>query len=406
MIAAFNEETRTLTPKTVSTSSLRDQVRSLLESHWDDESGFCLPNPATYPHLWLWDSCFHAIIWAHLGDPRASRELAAVLAGQLPEGLVPHMRYGGQPPDTWLGPLDETSSLTQPPMYGHAARVLQDHGFDLPTAALTQAQRGMDWLWSHRRTDLDLLFVVHPWEAGNDHSPRWDDWGAPGRTAGDYDRAARTAWNKARMADLTFHEDGAAAWSTTFVACPAAFNAYVAFNMAELAHVVGDADLARRSRLLSDAIDEHLWDDTEGLWRDLPVLGGGPSVRVPISDGVMGALVTDDRARAAAALSQLDLPDRFRAPFGPSNAARTHPAYDPDMYWRGASWPHLNYLLWLAQRRWGRNEQSAALAENTVVAAVQSGWAEYWNPESGRGLGAIPQSWTGLALALHDKENR
>ena len=64
------------------------------------------------------------------------------------------------------------------------------------------------------------------------------------------------------------------------------------------------------------------------------------------------------------------------------------------------------YLFWLAQRRWGRNEPSATLAENTVVAAVQSGLAEYWNPESGRGLGAIPQSWTGLALALHDKQDR
>src|SRR5215207_10714491 len=386
--------------------NVRAQVRRLMEAHWDEDLGFCVPNPSVYPHLWLWDSCFHAVVWTYLQDGRATRELDAVLEGQLPDGLVPHMRYGRQPPDAWLGPLRSTSSLAQPPMYGHAIKVLVEHGIDPAPAMLTRARRGLDWLWSHRRTDLGLLFVVHPWEAGNDHSPRWDDWGAPGRTAGDYDRAARTAWNKARMADLSFHEDGAAAWSTTFVACPAAFNAYVAFNMAELAHVVGNADLARRSRLLSDAIDEHLWDDTEGLWRDLAVLGGGPSVRVPISDGVMGALVTDDRARAAAALSQLDLPDRFRAPFGPSNVARTHPAYDPDMYWRGASWPHLNYLLWLAQRRWDRNEQSAALAENTVVAAVQSGWAEYWNPESGRGLGAIPQSWTGLALALHDKENR
>ncbi|HEY9349854.1 MAG TPA: hypothetical protein VIP75_04095, partial [Acidothermales bacterium] len=75
-----------------------------MDAHWLEDRGYCVPNPAVYPHLWLWDSCFHAIIWAHLGDDRAARELAAVLDGQLPDGLVPHMRYGGQPPDTWLGP--------------------------------------------------------------------------------------------------------------------------------------------------------------------------------------------------------------------------------------------------------------------------------------------------------------
>jgi len=385
---------------------IRGRVRDLMQAHWDEARGFSVPNPSTYPHLWLWDSCFHAIIWARLGDARAARELAAVLDGQLPGGMVPHMRYGAQPPDAWLGPLAGTSSLTQPPMFGHAAKVLLAGGIDPGAGVLARARRGLDWLWSRRRTELGLLYVVHPWETGNDHSPRWDDWGAPGRTPGDYDRAARTAWNKARMREITFDADGAASWSSTFVACPAGFNAYAAFNMAELAEVCRDDELADRARSIAAAMDEHLWDEQEQLWDDLAVVGGGPSVRVPISDGVMGALVTDDPARAAAALDQLEREDRFRAPFGPANVARSHPGYDPGMYWRGAAWPHLNYLLWLAQLRSGRTEQAAALAEQTVAAATGSGWAEYWNPDTGQGLGAVPQSWTGLVLAMADGQDR
>lgn len=376
-----------------------------MEAHWDDDRGYCVPNPSTYPHLWLWDSCFHAIIWAHLGDARAVRELTAVLDGQLPDGLVPHMRYGGAPPDTWLGPLASSSSLAQPPMFAHAAKVLAHEGFTLPAAQLEKARRGLDWLWTHRRTDRGLLYVVHPWEAGNDHSPRWDDWGAPGRTALDYDRAARSEWNRERMGDISFHEDGAAAWSSRFVACPAAFNAYMAFNLAELAELLGDDDMEGRSRQLADAIDEHLWDEEEQLWTDLAVVGGGRSVRAPISDGVMGALVTRDHARAVAALSQLDAPARFGARFGPTNVARSHPAYDPGSYWRGAAWPQLNYLFWLALRRWALEEQAQVLAGRTLEGARASGWAEYWNPETGEGLGAVPQSWTGLVLAMdHDDE--
>ncbi len=300
-----------------------------MEAHWDETRGFCVPNPSTYPHLWLWDSCFHAVVWAHLGDPRATRELAAVLAGQLTEGLVPHMRYAGSAPDTWLGPVAGTSSLSQPPMFAHAAKVLAEHGFMPGAQVLARARRGLDWIWSRRRTHHGLLYVVHPWEAGNDHSPRWDDWGAPGRTALDYDRAARTAWNKQRMGDLTFHDDGAAAWSSTFVVAPAAFNAYAAFNMAELAHLLDDPELARRAARLADAMDEHLWDEEQQLWDDLAIVGGGPSARAPISDGVMGALATADRGRAFAALDQMEDPRRFAAEFGPTNVARHHPAYDP-----------------------------------------------------------------------------
>ena len=387
------------------TEPVRDQdvenhVRNILESHWDDDRGFCVPNPATYPHLWLWDSCFHAIIWAHLGDRRALRELESVLSGQLEDGMVPHMIYGAVPSDTWLGPLTKTSSLTQPPMFGHAVKVLIQKGIQPDEATLARAKKGLDWLWDQRRTEDGLIYVVHPWEAGNDHGPRWDDWGAPGRTPANYSRPARTAWNKERVFDISFADDGAAQWSSTFVVCPAAFNAYVAFNMAELADALGDVEMAERARLLSDAIDDKLWDEESQLWIDLPVVGGGPSARIPISDGVMGALVTRDPVKARAALSQLDDPNRFGAPYGPANVSRTHAAYDPETYWRGPAWPPMNYLFWLAQRRWGMDDAAAETARQSLDAARLSGWAEYWNPETGGELGAAPQSWTGLVFPM------
>ena len=234
----------------------------------------------------------------------------STLAGQLTGGLVPPMRYDGEPPDTFLGPLEAVSSLAQPPMFGHAIRVLQQCGMPVPEPALRQARRGLEWLWRNRRTDEGLLFVVHPWEAGNDHSPRWDDWGAPGRTPGDNDRAARTAWNKQLMHGVTFAADGAAVWSSRFVACPAAFNAYTAFNLAELGDALDDDELRGWAREPADAMDARLWAPDEGLWVDGAVVGGAPSVRTPISDGVMGALVTSDPGKARLALDQLGEPDR------------------------------------------------------------------------------------------------
>ena len=383
----------------ISVSGVRASVLDLLQEHWHEDRGYCVPNPNVYPHLWLWDSCFHAVVWAYLDDARALRELDATLAGQLDNGLVPHMRYGGQP-DTFLGPLDDTSSLAQPPMFGHAIKVLLEHGVSVPESSLRRARRGLEWLWLRRRLPNGLLYVVHPWEAGNDHSPRWDDWGAPGRTSEDYDRPARTAWNKAIMRDVSFDADGAAIWSSRFVACPAGFNAYVAFNLRELGEATDDAELMTWASDLASAADEHLWSSDEGMWCDLAVIGGGPSVRVPISDGLMGALVTADRQKAETALDLLTHADRFAAPFGPSNVARSHPAYDPATYWRGPAWPNISYLLWLALKRWHLTDQAEDLAVRTCQGAIRSGWSEYWNPETGEGLGARPQSWTGLVWPM------
>jgi hypothetical protein len=380
--------------------AIRATAHTLLEQHWNDQLGYCVPNPQVYPHLWLWDSCFHAIAWASLGDRRALRELDAVLQGQTPTGFVPHMRYNEQVPDSWLGPLPGISSLTQPPMYGHAAKMLHQAGMPPSEATLRRCRRGLDWLWEHRRTSDDLIYVVHPWEAGNDHSPRWDDWDAPGRTPHDWDRAARTAWNKQQMRQVCFDDDGTARWSQTFVTCPAGFNAYVAFNTAELAELTDDADLAQRAQRIADAMDRHLWDPDDRLWQDLAIVGGGQSVTDPISDGVLGALVTTNPDHALDALRQLTDPERFGAPWGPTNVARSHPAYDPTMYWRGPAWPILNYLFWHAMRRWRLHDAADEIAAQSARAAVTSHWAEYWNPDTGAGLGAIPQTWTAIVAAM------
>ena len=75
--------------------------------------------------------------------------------------------------------------------------------------------------------------------------------------------------------------------------------------------------------------------------------------------------------------------------------------YDPSSYWRGPVWPQLAYLLWRALDRGpAETEVGEELRGRTIAGAVRSGFAEYWDGDSAAGGGAIPQSWTGLALVL------
>jgi hypothetical protein len=370
---------------------VRCAARDVLESSWLEAAGFCPPNPVVYPHQWLWDSCFHAIAWAALDDERAGRELASCLSGALPSGFVPHMRYLG--PSSGRGPLPDRSSFTQPPIYAHAARVVFERGLPLDADVVPRVVAGLDWLWSCRRSAEGLLVIVHPWESGSDDSPRWDSWvGLP-----TYDHSAYSSWDRALVAHTSYDISGAAVSSTGFACASAAFNAFAAHAARETYALTGDVRWQARGDELASAMDEQLWNDHTGLWSDLALVGEGATTSVPTLDGALGALSTNDPAKATRALDQLTAADRFGLPYGLAFVPPGHPSYQPEEYWRGPAWPQLNYMAGQAALRWGRDDLYAGIARTSLQGALTSGFAEYWNPETGRGLGAIPQGWAAIA---------
>ena len=76
---------------------LRRQAEATMMDHWRPD-GYTSPNLTTYPCQWLWDSCFHALVWAGIGRPdRGLAELASALAPIDADGFVPHMRYRSDP---------------------------------------------------------------------------------------------------------------------------------------------------------------------------------------------------------------------------------------------------------------------------------------------------------------------
>jgi hypothetical protein len=371
---------------------VRAGAKAVLEDAWDDARGYCWPHAQKYPHLWLWDSCFHAIAWGALGDRRGVLELEAALAGQLGNGFVPHMRYSH--PSPGRGPLADRSGYTQPPVHALAAHELHRGGFDV-SHLREPVRRAFRYLWEHRRSD-GLLVVVHPWETGADDSPRWDSWVG----SHDWAREQWSAFDRRCVAATTFGPDGDAVSSTSFTAAPSAFNAITAHGLRLAGRLYDDPELLDWADELGAALDEQLWDDTEQLWSDRAVVGGGDSSALPTLDGVLGALGSLSRLKSLRALDQLRDPARFRAPLGVSFVPRSSPLYRPDQYWRGSAWPQLTYLAVQACRRWGLEDLAAQVAETGRQGIAASGFAEHWDPETGDGLGASPQSWAALAAAL------
>lgn len=382
--------------------ALDGPVRRILDSAWR-EPGYCVPNAEVYPHQWLWDSCFHSLIWIALGDDRALTELTNAMAHQdEATGFVPHMTYWDQPDqDASFWGRRWTSAITQPPMYGHALARIVAAGLDPPSGLVAAIERALAHLLVDRvRTPGGLVAVFHPWETGCDDSPRWDGF-----------RRRDQAWalTKSDLVDDLVAGGGVSAGLRVAPRAPSAepfvvgsigFNALVAWNARQYLDEVDPADrsgLRSAADELASAVASR-WDPGRSTWVDDGPASGG----IRTLDALL-ALLVDPRDEA---FDQLVDPDAFGARFGPCGVHRAEESFDPCRYWRGPAWPQLTYLLWAAAVEAARTEVAGRLATGLVEGAVTSGWGEYWHPDTGGSLGARPQTWAGLAHVVGTGRSR
>lgn len=375
--------------------TLRRRAAAVLDAAWREE-GFCVPNQETYPFQWLWDSCFHAVAWAELGDERGVAELESLLAHQDASGFVPHLTHWADPERhrTFWG-QSMLSTITQPPMFGHAAAELVRRGHDVDESTLERVERGLRHLLVDRpRTPAGLVPIFHPWESGCDDSPRWDHWRR--------DDASVAAWRvtKGRLVDaLVVGPEGVPIGSSEFVVGSVGFNALLVWNVRELRSLgVGD-ELTSLESELSELLADR-WDPERLTWIDDGPTdrgsGAATSAFVRTADSLLPLLV-DHRPEA---LSQLVDDRAFGGEAGPSGVHRDEPMFDPGTYWRGGAWPQLTYLLQRAAREGGDAQVADRLAACLRFGVDESDFAEYWDPSTGEGFGACPQTWSALAICV------
>jgi hypothetical protein len=193
---------------------------------------------------------------------------------------------------------------------------------------------------------------------------------------------------------------GAPVAKRAFAPVSVGVNALVAFNARERGASTGDKALADAVTALVATLESR-WDAARVTWVDTGPHAAG-SGRARTADSLLPALVVDDPVAVGAAFATLADPEAFGGPWGPAGVDRREPSFAPDEYWRGPCWPQLAYLLWVAARRQGRERDARHLARTTIAGAAASGLAEYWNPDTGAGRGAVPQSWTALVLVMAD----
>ena len=376
--------------------------------------GFTCPGPPRYRHQWFWDSCFHAIVWRHFDVARAREELRTLLrAGRL-DGFLPHTVFWDRPArwrrapfygtHTFLGNL--STATIQTPVIGIAWEIVARASADEPefaTEALPQLKLHHDWLAEARDPDGDgLLTIINPDESGLDDSPKYDPvfrWmrhDLPG-----------FFWLIERYRRLGYDAHAIAARYDEHVE-DVLVNVCYALSLRALARLLGPDEGAayeRRAARTERALVERCWDEHRGLFFDL---AGRREEPVRVSTWASLAPIAlpsvPEEIRRRVVEEHLLHPRRYRAPFGIPSVSLEEPTFRPGFdrwrCWRGPSWVNTAWLLLPALRDLGYADEARRITRSYAAAARRHGFREYYNPLTGRGLGARNFGWSTLLVDL------
>ena len=270
---------------------------------------------------------------------------------------MPHIRYHGSPnPHAAFWDRPHTSSITQPPMVGHAVAEAVRLGLTPADELLERATALLRFLLDRRRrSGAGLVELCHPWESGCDDSPRWDDVCTAGwSTAHWYDVKGSL------MQTIERSSDGSPLANPAFAVGGVGFTALVAFNAMELAGVTDDERLRADATVLAEALAAR-WDPDLVTWVDDGPTAEG-SGRARTIDALLPLLLAEHlpERQARQATKTLTDPGAHGATFGPTGVHRAEPTFAPSTYWRGSAWPQLTYLLALATTRSGASDGRVA----------------------------------------------
>jgi hypothetical protein len=392
----------------------------------NDRGTYTVPTKGLYPFQWNWDSCFTALGQSHYDVGRAWTEIETLFDNQWDDGMVPHMVFHEAAPEYFPGPEVwdtnrpvPTSGITQLPIAGFAVHELwkrsKGEGDRPARKVLHGLERWHDWFYRTRDPQGEgLVAIIHPWES-RDNSVDWDEGfsrvptaGVPPYTRNDLkhaDPAMRpTKEQYDRYLWLVQHFRGLA-WNSalTHDASPfrivdPGFNAILirsCFETAELAQALGEGEVAAANRARAEkglAALETLWSEARGqyLCRDRV---SGDLVESPSIGGLIPVFAPIPAERAARLARTIEAIGGHRRYLVPSHDPRDA-RFDLKRYWRGPVWLVCNYMIADGLRRAGQGVLADRIVSDSLALIEESGFAEYYDPQTGAPLGGDRFSWT------------
>ncbi len=285
----------------------------------------------------------------------------------------------------------EMTGTIQPPLLAWAWRnAVGDPG------AEPRIARHHEWLTANRDLEGDgLLWLVQPDESGLDSSPKFDPvWGRLRHASYGFPllvaRNRRLGWDARRIRDR--------GWP---VLCEVMTN--VLWNLARIA--AGQPSI-------TTALVDRLYDERRGLFLD-EVQPGGARPAVSTWAALSPLALPDLPAEIGRRLVSEHLldPKRYWLSIPPPSVSASEPSFEPNRgpgwklrYWRGPTWINAAWMLWLGMRRLGYEAEARLMADRLVATVLRQGLREYYDPNTGEGLGALDFAWTSLIMEMAEPD--
>jgi hypothetical protein len=337
-------------------------------------------------------------VWRRFDRDRSERELRTLLAAQRDDGFIGHTIF-------WEGHVsgarrliynvidntDFTTATIQPPMLAWAWRAAVGDPTGEPGIVAHH-----EFLSRERDIEGDgLLWLLQPDESGLDASPQFDPiWRS--RAQGRPGFLALVRRNRKLAFDIAAVREAGGP-----IVCEVMTN--VLYGLSQLA-------LGRPS--LTTALIDRLYDERSGLFT--PEAWPAASARIPLCWSALAPLALPDLPEAIGRrlVEEHLLTGRFWTAVAPSSVATDEPSFSLRertiglrRYWRGPTWINSAWLVWRGLVRLGYEEQAARLAGALTDAVTREGLREFYDPQTGRGMGAEEFAWSALALELSDPSN-
>jgi putative isomerase len=311
------------------------------------------PSKISYIGLWLWDSAMHALAYRHVDPELARNQILAMLAFQLPDGMLPDAIYD----EGVIAMIDHpfVAEVTKPPILAWAALKLHETAPDpvFLEEIYIPMVRWNAWWFAMNDDNLDgLVQYNHPYSSGLDDSPLWD-----------YSMPVESP-------DI---------------------NTYLCVQMGSLAimaEALGmDAEARmwrRRAAAIVGRMIEQFWDEEAGLFWALQENKEPVRVVTPFSLYPLwtGQLPDHIRGRLIAHLTN---PDEFWGEHVIPTVSRSDPHFDPATMWRGPVWVNVNYFFIEALQQIGEYDLANTLCEKTLDLVMgKAGIYEYYNADTGQ----------------------
>lgn len=315
---------------------------------------------------WLWDSAFTAVTLAqgnHDARDLGREQVRLMIDNQAPDGRLPREIWahdvgtGFQPP----GPLTWATIVLS----------IAENNYDFIAEVYDSLVANHRWIEQNKDSDGDGRCEWSKEDSGMDTSPRFDDGPVEG-----VDLQAWMALDALLLERMAY---------------------YIGLD-SDREHFRTEAD--RRIRDLS----ENFWDDTDQVYYDRRIDDSSvdPFVRVVTPASFLPLLVgAGDDSRAAAMAAHLSDPLYLGAPYGVPTASPVSIDYEPWNYWRGPVWIVTNAFVIWGLEQYGLYQESYDLRDSTLsmIASSDTTW-EYYNSQTGAGLGAPDFMWSGAFYLL------